>query len=163
MNKKFKIFALGGLYEVGKNCYVLEKGNDIVIVDAGIKFVSENNLADGIIPNFDYLIKNKEKIKAILITHGHEDHVGAIPYLIKKIPGIPIYGSNFSISLLKQKLTKQEIKNLHIFRDETKITTKEFRFSFFRVTHSIPGSFGIIANVLEEKLNIVITGDFKFD
>jgi ribonuclease J len=164
MNNKLKVFALGGLHEVGKNCYVFEKNNDIIIIDAGIKFVNGSNLADGSIPNFDYLIKNRDRIKGIFVTHGHEDHVGAIPYLLKKIPNIPIYGSAFSASLIKQKLTLSETKNLRVFKDETKVVTGEFKISFFRVTHSIPGSFGVIIETLQEKkLVIVVTGDFKFD
>jgi len=166
MNKNLKIFALGGLCEIGKNCYIIEKENDIIIVDCGIKFINDPNfinLADGIIPDFSYLLKNKEKIKALFITHGHEDHVGAISFLLDAIPFIPIYGSKFSISLLKQKIKdKKEIK-LNIFEDDSIITTNEFKIFFFRVTHSIPGSFGLMIETNKDKTRIILTGDFKFD
>ena len=163
MNTNLKIFALGGLHEVGKNCYVFEKNDDIIIVDCGIKFLNGNNLADGTIPNFSYLVENKEKIKGLFITHGHEDHIGGIPYLLQLIPTIPIYGSEFSISLLKQKLKGDKKYSTTIFRDDTVINTGEFRVNFFRVTHSIPGSFGIIIEVLADNSRLVVTGDFKFD
>ncbi|CAJ0866008.1 13960_t:CDS:2 [Entrophospora sp. SA101] len=144
MSNNLKIFALGGLHEVGKNCYVLEKNNDLIIVDCGIKFLNGSNLADGTIPNFIYLLENKERIKGLFITHGHEDHIGGIPYLLQLIPNIPIYGSDFSISLLKQKLRGESKEKTTIFQDDTIISTGEFRVSFFRVTHSIPGAFGLI-------------------
>lgn len=164
MNNNLKIFALGGLHEVGKNCYVLEKNEDIIIVDCGVKFINDNSLADGAIPDFSYLYEKKQKIKGLFVTHGHEDHIGGISYLLQLIPNIPIYGSEFSISLLKQKLKGEENKErITIFRDDTVIRTGEFRVNFFRVTHSIPGSFGLIIEVLQDNTRIVVTGDFKFD
>jgi len=163
MSSNLKVFALGGLHEVGKNCYVFEKNDDIIIIDCGIKFLNGNNLADGTIPNFSYLYKNRKKIKGLFITHGHEDHIGGIPYLLELIPALPIYGSEFSISLLKQKLKGEEKEKTTIFQDETIISTGEFRLSFFRVTHSIPGSFGIIIEVVHDNTCLVVTGDFKFD
>src|SRR4029077_10668654 len=149
MNSNLKILALGGLHEVGKNCYVLEKNEDIIIVDCGIKFLNGSNLADGTIPNFSYLVANQKKIKGLFVTHGHEDHIGGIPYLLQLIPSIPVYGSEFSISLLKQKLRGENKDKTIIFRDDTVIRTEEFRVNFFRVTHSIPGSFGLIIEVIE--------------
>ena len=163
MTNSLKIFALGGLHEVGKNCYILEKNEDIIIVDCGVKFLNGSNLADGIIPDFSYLLENRKKIKGLFITHGHEDHIGGIPYLLKSIPTLPIYGSEFSISLLKQKLRGENKGKTTIFRDDTVIRTGEFRVSFFRVTHSIPGSFGLMIEVIKDNLKVIITGDFKFD
>src|SRR3954453_12802892 len=163
MSNNLKIFALGGLHEVGKNCYVLEKNNELIIVDCGVKFLNNSNLSSSAIPEFTYLRQNREKVKALFITHGHEDHIGAIPYLLQLFPTLPIYGSTFSISLLKNKLGSGDKEKITIFKDETIIRTGEFRVSFFRVTHSIPGSFGLIIEVLAEKKRIVITGDFKFD
>ena len=163
MTINLKIFALGGLHEVGKNCYVLEKNDDIIIVDCGIKFLNGSNLADGTVPNFSYLLANKKKIKGLFITHGHEDHIGGIPYLLQLIPNIPIYGSEFSASLIKQKLRGEGKEKVTIFHDDTAIRVGEFRVSFFRVTHSIPGSFGLIVEVVKNNARIVITGDFKFD
>src|SRR3954451_11433193 len=162
MSSNLKIFALGGLHEVGKNCYVLEKNDDIIIVDCGIKFLNGSNLADGTIPNFTYLLENRKKIKGLFITHGHEDHIGGIPYLLQLIPNIPIYGSAFSISLLRGKLRTEFHEQTKNFPDEP-VTTKEFQVSFFQVTHSIPGSFGLIIEVLKDNSRLVITGDFKFD
>ncbi|CAJ0842052.1 10727_t:CDS:2 [Entrophospora sp. SA101] len=159
MSNNLKIFALGGLHEVGKNCYVLEKNNDLIIVDCGIKFLNGSNLADGTIPNFIYLLENKERIKGLFITHGHEDHIGGIPYLLQLIPNIPIYGSDFSISLLKQKLRGESKEKTTIFQDDTIISTGEFRVSFFRVTHSIPGAFGLIIEVIRDNTRIVITAE----
>ncbi|MCE8163862.1 MAG: ribonuclease J [Candidatus Moeniiplasma glomeromycotorum] len=162
MTNNLKIFALGGLNEVGKNCYILEKNNDIIIVDCGVKFLNDSDLADGFIPNFTYLLENRKKIKGLFITHGHEDHIGGIPYLLQLIPTIPIYGSAFSTSFLKSKLREEEKKKVRNFPNEP-VTTGEFRIDFFRVTHSIPGSFGLMIEVLADKNRIIITGDFKFD
>src|SRR6266516_4645661 len=135
MNKNLKIFALGGLHEVGKNCYVIEKSEDLIIIDCGIKFLNNGyNLANGIIPNFAYLKNNKEKIKGLFITHGHEDHIGGIPYLLQLIPNIPVYGSEFSASLIKQKLRGEGKEKVTIFQDDTVIRVGEFRVNFFRVT-----------------------------
>ncbi|CAG8805822.1 15348_t:CDS:2, partial [Racocetra persica] len=156
-----------GLQEVGKNCYCLEKNDDLIIVDCGVKFVNNNNLADGTIPNFTYLQENRKKIKGLFLTHAHEDHVGGIPYLLQVLPQIPVYGSEFSISYLKQKLGVRDNRDKQfrtvIFGDDTVVRTEEFRVSFFRVTHSIPGSFGLIVEVLADNSRIVLTGDFKFD
>src|SRR5436305_12536810 len=110
MNTNLKVFALGGLHEVGKNCYILEKNEDIIIVDCGVKFINNNSLADRAIPDLSYLYENRQKIKGLFITHGHEDHIGGIPYLLQLIPSIPVYGSEFSISLLKQKIKGEENK-----------------------------------------------------
>src|SRR3954469_8001132 len=160
MPNNLKIFALGGLHEVGKNCFILEKNEDIIIVDCGIKFLNGSNLADGTIPNFSYLLANREKIKGLFITHGHEDHIGGIPYLLQLIPNIPVYGSNFSASLVKKKLRQEEKEKVKIFRKDEAIRVGEFRVSFFQVTHSIPGSFGLIVEVIKDDTKIVITGDF---
>lgn len=164
MSSNLKIFALGGLHEIGKNCYVLEKNDELIIVDCGVKFLNNSNLANSAIPDFTYLRQNREKVKALFITHGHEDHIGGIPYLLQLIPTLPIYGSAFSISLLKSKLGSGDWKNIKIFQDDEPIRVGgEFRVSFFRVTHSIPGSFGLIIEALTDNSRIVITGDFKFD
>lgn len=158
-----KIFALGGLHQVGANCYIFEGKEDIIIIDCGIKF-SSDNLTDGSIPNFSYLSENRSKIRALFVTHAHEDHIGAISFLLKIIPNIPIYGSDFSISLLKQKLIGMKNRpKLNIFRDNTIISSGEFSLSFFRVTHSIPGSFGMFIESYKSDFRSVVTGDFKFD
>lgn len=162
--ENLRVFALGGLNEVGKNCYVLEKKNDIIIIDAGIKFLNSNyNLANAIIPNFEYIKKNKDKVKAIFISHGHEDHIGAMPYLLEILPNVPVYGSDFSLAILKQKMRNGFKLISSSFSDDTVISTSEFKVGFFRVTHSIPGSFGLIVEVIEDESRIILTGDFKFD
>jgi len=164
MNRNLKIFALGGLHEVGKNCYIIEKNEDLIIIDCGIKFLNNGyNLANGIIPNFAYLKNNKERIKGLFITHGHEDHIGGIPYLLEEIGyNFPVYGSAFALALLKGKLgSKENLLKGIIFSDDTTARTAEFLISFFRVTHSIPGSFGLIVETSRSR--IVLTGDFKFD
>ncbi|CAJ0898638.1 6859_t:CDS:2 [Entrophospora sp. SA101] len=142
-----KLISNSGLHEVGKNCYIIEKNEDLIIIDCGIKFLNNGyNLANGIIPNFAYLKNNKERIKGLFITHGHEDHIGGIPYLLAEIGyNFPVYGSAFALALLKGKLGSKEnsLKGI-IFSDDTTARTAEFRISFFRVTHSIPGSFGLI-------------------
>ncbi|CAH1766032.1 6935_t:CDS:2 [Entrophospora sp. SA101] len=130
MNKDLKILALGGLHEVGKNCYVIEKKEDLIIIDCGIKFLNNGyNLANGIIPNFAYLKSNKERIKGLFITHGHEDHIGGIPYLLEEIGyDFPVYGSAFALALLKGKLgNKENLLKGVIFSDETVVRTAEFR------------------------------------
>lgn len=162
--ENLRVFALGGLNEVGKNCYVVEKNNDIIVIDAGIKFLNSNyNLANAIIPNFEYLRTNKHKVKAVFISHGHEDHIGAVPYLLEVIPGTPVYASDFSLAILRQKMKNSSKLISSSFSDDTVIGTAEFSVRFFRVTHSIPGSFGLIIDVLEDNARIVMTGDFKFD
>src|SRR5689334_7105385 len=160
--ENLRVFALGGLNEVGKNCYVLEKKNDIIIIDAGIKFLNSNyNLANAIILNFEYIKNNKDK--AILISHGHEDHIGAMPYLLEILPNVPGYGSDSSLAILRQKMRNGFKLISSSFSDDTIISTAELKVSFFRVTHSIPGSFGLIVEVIEDESRIILTGDFKFD
>ncbi|CAG8470608.1 17636_t:CDS:2 [Gigaspora margarita] len=149
--RKKPLFALGGLQEVGKNCYCIEKNEDLIIVDYGVLFVNNNNLADGAIPDFTYLQENRQKIKGLFVTHAHEDHIGGLPYLLQLLPNIPVYGSEFSISFLKQKLGTRNKERLIIFSDDTVIRTNEFRVSFFRVTHSIPGAFGLIVEAIEDQ------------
>ena len=116
-----KIFALGGLNEVGKNCYIIEKKEDLIIIDCGIKFLNDNyNLANGTIPNFAYLKENKERIKGLFITHGHEDHIGGIPFLLEEIGcDFPLYGSAFALTLLKEKLGgKSKLVKFEIFSED---------------------------------------------
>src|ERR1700735_4255460 len=154
---KLQVFALGGLNEIGKNCYIVEKGNKILIIDAGIKFLGfDYNLANAIIPNFEYIEKNKEKVKGIFITHGHEDHVGSISYLLNVIPNVPIYGSDFSIAIVKQKLRNNPNPKCFSLDERTTIKIGDFKVSFFRVTHSIPGSFGVFIET--SKKRIILTG-----
>src|SRR3954467_1967847 len=137
-NDQTAVFALGGLGEIGKNTYAVQFQDEIIVIDAGIKFPEDELLGiDYVIPDYSYLVKNEEKIKGLFITHGHEDHIGGIPYLLQLIPNIPVYGSEFSTSLIKQKLRGEGKEKVTIFQDDTVIRVGEFRVSFFRVTHSI--------------------------
>ena len=176
MEEKFfeslEISALGGLEQVGMNCSFFKKRGEIIIVDAGIRFPSNSeslNLVNGIIPNFDYLKERKEQVKALFVTHGHQDHIGAIPYLLSEFPHMVVYGSSFSISLIKQSISLsfekglEKTKRFVIFNDSSIFRTGEFIIKFFRVCHSIPESFGIIIETIKEKAVIVLTGDFKID
>ena len=159
-----KVFALGGLGEVGKNMYCIMTNNEIIITDAGIIFPS-NELPgiDYIIPDFTFLKKNEKKIKALFITHGHEDHIGGIPYLLQTVNIPAIYAPNQAVGLIRKKLEDKSIKynNLYVYTEQTKVKFKNMSVEFFRTTHSIPDSHGIV--VYTPNGTIVSTGDFKFD
>ncbi len=159
-----KVFALGGLGEVGKNMYCIMTDNEIIITDVGITFPS-NELPgiDYIIPDFTFLKKNENKIKALFITHGHEDHIGGIPYLLQTVNIPAIYAPNQAVSLIKNKLDDRDIhyNNLYVYTEKTKVKFKTMSVEFFRTTHSIPDSHGIA--ITTPNGTIVTTGDFKFD
>lgn len=163
-NNDTLIYALGGLGEVGKNMYCIEYGNEIIITDAGIVFPS-NELpgVDYIIPDFTHLKKNEHKIKALFITHGHEDHIGGIPFLLSYINIPAIYAPNQAAGLIRKKLEDKNIKykNLFVYTEQSKIKFKNINVEFFRTTHSIPDSHGIVIHTPNG--TIVTTGDFKFD
>lgn len=159
-----KIFALGGLGEVGKNMYCFMTGNEIIITDVGITFPSDRLPGiDYVIPDFTFLKKNEKKIKALFITHGHEDHIGGIPFLLQTVNIPNIYCPNQALGLIRKKLNERGIgyKNLHVFDEKTKVKFKTMTVEFFRTTHSIPDSHGII--IYTPNGTIVTTGDFKFD
>ena len=160
-----KIYALGGLGEVGKNTYCIESPSNLIIIDAGIKFPEDDLVGvDYVIPNYQHLKENQMKIRALLITHGHEDHIGAIPFLIKTIKVPVIYAPKLAAALIRQKLEDHHIReNVKIveFDQDTTLQISEFKVNFFRVTHSIPDSFGICVDTSEGR--IVTTGDFKID
>ncbi len=158
------VFALGGLEEVGKNMYIVEQENEIWIIDSGIKFSSEVFSIEGIIPGFDYLEKNKSKIKGLIITHGHEDHIGAVPHLLNVIDIPKIYSGRMSSNQIWAKIRENKgLKKpkIEIINNTSKIKSRLFSFEFFNVNHSIPDSFGIV--VRSNNGIIVSTGDFKFD
>ena len=159
-----KIFALGGLGEVGKNMYCVMTGNELIITDAGITFPSDDMPGvDYIIPDFTFLKKNESKIKALFITHGHEDHIGGIPFLLNSVNIPAIYAPNQAIGLIRKKLEERNInfKFLYAYDEKTKIKFKNMSVEFFRTTHSIPDSHGIVIHTING--TIVTTGDFKFD
>lgn len=159
-----KVFALGGLGEVGKNMYCVMNGNELIITDAGM-LMPEDDLKgiDCVIPDFTFLKKNESKIKALFITHGHEDHIGGIPYLLQMVNIPIIYAPNHAAGLIRKKLEDRNIiyKNIVVYNEDTKVKFKTMTVEFFRVTHSIPDSHGIC--ITTPNGTIVTTGDFKFD
>jgi len=165
-SKTLKICHLGGLEEVGRNMSYLEYGNDIMVIDAGFSFPSDDMPGvDYVIPDVSYLQDNRQRIKAIVLTHGHMDHIGAIPYIINKLGNPTIYGTNLTIGLLKDKLTEfglaNKVKTVVINPEKDKLTLGIFKVSFFRVNHNIPDTVGIVIDTPAGK--VVHTADFKFD
>ncbi|WP_202077200.1 ribonuclease J [Caldalkalibacillus salinus] len=163
-NHKLSIFALGGVGEIGKNMYVMEYGNDIIVIDVGSKFPEEDMLGiDIVTPDITYLIENKERVRGIVITHGHEDHIGGLPYLLKHIHA-PVYATKLTMGIIEHKLKEAHLLK-HTKRTtihaNSKIHLGTFTLTFFRTNHSIPDSVGICAQTPEG--NVVHTGDFKFD
>lgn len=159
-----KIIVLGGLGEVGKNMYCVMHENAIVIIDAGICFPEGGLLGiDYILPDFTFLKQNQDKIKALLITHGHEDHIGGIPFLLQSVNIPAIYAPNQAKELIALKLQDKNIRydNLYTYTDQTKLKFNKIEVEFFRTTHSIPDSHGISISTPDGR--IVTTGDFKFD
>ena len=164
-SKDTLIYALGGLEEVGKNMYCYEHDDEIIIVDAGVKFPDDELLGvDYVIPDYTHLIKNRDKIKALIITHGHEDHIGGIPFFLLACPIKNIYAPRFAKQLIEKKLQERRklanIKCIEI-NSESSVETKHFRVGFFDTVHSIPDSLGVLINTPNGR--IVHTGDFKFD
>lgn len=162
--KETFVFALGGLGEVGKNMYVIEHDDEIIVIDAGVMF-PEDDLPgiDYVLADYTYLKENENKIKGLFITHGHEDHIGGIPYLLSHVNIPVIYAPKVGAELIKKKLDDRGVNytNIIIYNEDTKPCFKHFQIEFFRTTHSIPDSYGISINTPNGR--IVTTGDFKFD
>ncbi|QHT60752.1 ribonuclease J [Paenibacillus lycopersici] len=161
---KLLIFALGGVGEIGKNMYVVQYGNDIVVVDAGLKFPEEDMLGiDIVIPDITYLTENRDKVRGILITHGHEDHIGGLPYVMKHL-NVPLYATKLTLGLIEGKLKEAgllgETKRILINAD-SEVQLGSIKASFFKTNHSIPDSVGVCLDTPEG--TVVHTGDFKFD
>ncbi len=157
------VFALGGLGEVGKNMYVFEQGNEIWIVDSGIKFASDTVTVEGIIPSFEYLEKNKKRIKGLIITHGHEDHIGSVPHLLSVVNIQNIYAGKIAAGLIWNKVRERRLPRpkINIINNKFNIKTFNFEISFFNVNHSIPDCYGVTFK--SKHGTVVNTGDFKFD
>ena len=159
------IYALGGLGEVGKNMYCIENEETIVIIDCGVRFPGvEFPGIDYVVPDFTHLKNNRNKVKALFITHGHEDHIGGIPFLVKSLNIPVIYAPRLAAALIRNKFEEMRLTDklpLIEYDDKTKVSVDRFNVSFFRVTHSIPDSFGVVVDTPEGR--IVSTGDFKVD
>lgn len=159
------VYALGGLCEVGKNTYCIESENSIIIIDAGVLFPGpELPGVDYVIPDYSKLKNSRQKVKALFITHGHEDHIGGIPFLVQTLHIPVIYAPRLAAALIKHKLDDMKVKEpvtIVEYDAESIINVDEFKVSFFHVTHSIPDSYGIVVDTPHGR--IVHTGDFKID
>lgn len=164
MAKRIKIGFLGGIGEIGKNMTFIEYGDDIIVVDAGLSFPNpeETPGIDYVIPDYTYLKNNAQRVKALFITHGHEDHIGAIPFFLKDVD-VPVYGSPLALGLLNNKLSEAKIRSakLRAVKDRETVNAGKFTVEFVRVTHSIAGSYAL--SITTPKGVIFMTGDFKID
>ncbi|MDZ4247029.1 MAG: ribonuclease J [Dehalococcoidia bacterium] len=161
---KLRIIPLGGLGEIGKNMMIMEFGEDMIVIDTGLMFPEEEMLGiDYVIPNINFLKQNKHKLKAIIITHGHEDHTGALPYILAELP-VPVYATRLTQGFLSLKLKEHKLLNkteVHTVQPGEKFTVGKFTVEFFSVCHSIPDAAGLI---IETPVGTVVhSGDFKLD
>jgi ribonuclease J len=163
LNNSLSIIPLGGVEEIGLNSTLFEYGDDIIMVDSGLMFPEEDMLGvDFVIPDYSYVFENREKIKGIVITHGHEDHTGALPFLLKEID-VPVYGTPLTIGLIKEKLKEHRLEHIRLIavRPRDVIQLGVFVIEFVRVTHSIVDGVGLCINTPLGR--VVHTGDFKLD
>lgn len=163
--KKLKIIPLGGVNEIGKNITVIEYGDDIFAIDCGVVFPEDEMLGiDLVIPDVSYLTKNKDRVRGIVLTHGHEDHIGALPYVLKELKDVPVYGTKLTLGLVKYKLEEHNMVNdvhLQVVSQGETIQLGAFKVEFIRSTHSIADS---VALAIHTPIGIVVhTGDFKID
>ena len=160
---KVQVIPLGGIGEIGKNMFAIECRNDIIVIDAGLKFPEDEMLGiDFVIPNISYLIENRQKVRGIVLTHGHEDHIGAVPFVLKEID-VPVYGTRLTLGILQSKLEEHQLnaKMREVKAGERISLGKHFKVRFIRMNHSIPDG---VALAIETPLGVLIhSGDFKFD
>jgi len=163
--KKLKIIPLGGVNEIGKNITVVEYGEDIIVIDCGVVFPEDEMLGiDLVIPDVSYLTKNRDKVRGIVLTHGHEDHIGALPYVLRDLKDVPVFGTKLTLGLVKYKLEEHNMVNdvhLQVVAQGETIQLGAFKVEFIRSTHSIADS---VALAIHTPIGIVVhTGDFKID
>ncbi|WP_443657123.1 ribonuclease J, partial [Ellagibacter isourolithinifaciens] len=162
---KLKIIPLGGLDAIGKNMTVFECGNDMIVDDAGLMFPDDNHPGvDLILPDYTYVLEHADKLRGIVITHGHEDHTGTIPYLLKDLDRpVPIYATKLTLGLIEGKLAEHRIKNAKLveIKPGQQVKMGCFTTEFFAVNHSIPGAVGVFLQ--SPAGNVLHTGDFKLD
>lgn len=163
MENLLSVIPLGGLEEIGMNMTVLEYGDDMIIIDAGLMFPKEDMLGiDFVIPDFSYVLENREKLRGIFLTHGHEDHTGALPFLLKQV-NVPVYGTPLTLGLVREKLKEHKLDSIELIskRPREKVEVGVFTIEFIRVTHSIVDGVGF--GIKTPVGNLVHTGDFKLD
>ncbi len=164
MKQKLRIIPLGGLGEIGKNMTVLEYGRDMIIVDCGVMFPDSDMFGiDLVLPQFDYVVKNQDRLRGIVLTHGHMDHIGALPYLLRQVR-TTVYGTALTIGMVKRQLQEGNVlqqAKLNVVDEQSMLRLGEFKVSLFPVAHSIPGSVGL---VIDTPVGAVVhTGDYKLD
>ncbi|HTZ18864.1 MAG TPA: ribonuclease J [Dissulfurispiraceae bacterium] len=162
-NGSLLIIPLGGVEEIGLNMTVFQYADDLIVVDAGLMFPEEEMLGvDVVIPDYSYILDNREKVRGIIITHGHEDHTGALPFLLKEI-NVPVFGTALTLALIREKLNEHEIFDVPLIpvKPRDKITLGQFKIEFIRVTHSIVDGVGL--GIQTPLGSIIHTGDFKLD
>lgn len=161
---RIQIIPLGGIGEIGKNMFVIRFEDEIIVIDCGMAFPTDEMFGiDAVIPDISYLLENKDKVMAILLTHGHENHIGGLPYVLQQID-VPVYGTKLTLGLVEVKLREHNMLsdcNLQVICPEDRLTIGSFKIEFFRTNHSIPDSVGIALKTPAG--TVVFTGDFKFD
>jgi ribonuclease J len=163
MEDLLSVIPLGGLEEIGMNMTVMEYGDDMIVIDAGLMFPKEDMLGiDFVLPDFSYVLENREKLRGILLTHGHEDHTGALPFLLKQVK-VPVYGTPLTLGMVKEKLKEHKLDSVELIPKfpREKVELGVFTIEFIRVTHSIVDGVGF--GITTPVGNIVHTGDFKLD
>ena len=163
VSNKLNIIPLGGLGEIGKNMTAFRYGNDIILIDAGLMFPEDDMLGiDLVIPDITYLIENQDKLKGIFLTHGHEDHIGALPFILKQLD-VPVYGTALTLGILEGRLEEAGVStaNLNVIKSGDRVRAGVFTLEFMRVNHSIPDAIGM---AIHTPVGLIVhTGDFKID